>query len=516
MRASFFGLNVAVRGLFSSQRALDVTNHNINNVNTPGYSRQVAQQRAGWPMALNDGTGMVGTGSEVYAVKRIRDDFLDFKYWSENLSYGEWETKKNALSEIEAVFGEPAMYEDADSGFSKVFGDFYEAVDDVSEMPEDETARMLVRQTANTLCQYLNSTATRFQQLREENNYGVKVTVDQINSYASQIRDINRQIYMAELDGNDANDLRDRRSLLVDKLSKLVNVEVREVTVGGDSGDNPSTYFQVLVNDSYLVNHVDVYHLECYENAERMYDIRWKDSGNAMKVKGGQLKGYMEVRDGQGNGDFKGIPYYIDKLNEFARTFAMAFNEGIYKDGKQYMPGHAGGIGEDGSTGIRFFTYDNISSDDLMAAGATMELRYENITAANITISSDIQADDGIYKIAAAKAGAGIGDNHNMEMLLSLRDDKRVFGVGTPEDFMRSIVSNLGVDTKHVKRVTSNQELLVTHIETRRISVSGVSIDEEMANLVKYQQAYNAAAKMITVMDEVYDVMIHGMGKVGR
>ena len=97
MGEAFFGLNVAVRGLFSAQRNLNTVNHNLNNINTPGYTRQQAIQVASRPMALADGTGMMGTGSDVIGVRRIRDEYLDFKYWSENLSLGEWSAKKKRL-----------------------------------------------------------------------------------------------------------------------------------------------------------------------------------------------------------------------------------------------------------------------------------------------------------------------------------------------------------------------------------------------------------------------------------
>jgi len=104
---SFFGLNIAVRGLFSAQRNLDTVNHNLNNINTPGYSRQQAIQVAARPMALADRTGMMGTGSDVISVRRIRDEYLDFKYWSENVSNGEWKAKKEVLADIEVTFNEP-------------------------------------------------------------------------------------------------------------------------------------------------------------------------------------------------------------------------------------------------------------------------------------------------------------------------------------------------------------------------------------------------------------------------
>ncbi|MDK2934104.1 MAG: flagellar hook-associated protein 1 [Clostridiales bacterium] len=521
MRSSFFGLDIATRGLFTSQRALDITNHNINNVNTPGYSRQVGVQKASSAIGLFDGTGMVGTGSEVTAVKRMRDDFIDFKYWSENVSLGEWETKQTAMDELEAIF-----MDTEESGFTKVLGEFFSAIQELSKDPSSLQAREMVKSKGVTAAKYFNETAAQLQKMRDDYNYAVKLKVDEINTYVKQIRDINEQIYKSELDGNTANDLRDQRTLLVDKLSKLVNIQANEVVVGRLPSGRENRHFQITLNGSYLVNHFDAYELEYFESDgtnspmdSGMYDVRWKDSGNRMVPKGGELKGYIDVRDGQAvNGQYKGIPYYIDKLDEFARNFAKAFNEGIFRDGNKYYDGHAGGVGLDGSTGVRFFTYEENksakSSADFMASGADMDARYQNITAFNIAISSDIEND--ISKIAAASANGEVGNNENIDQLLKIRHDTKMFAEGAPEDFMKSLIANLGVDAQQAVRVASNQDSIVKQIENRRLSVSGVSIDEEMANMVKYQHAYNAAARMITVIDEIYDVTINRMGAVGR
>ena len=127
MAESFFGLNIAVRGLFSAQRSLDITNHNLNNINTPGYSRQQAVQVASRPMALADGTGMMGTGSDVIGVKRIRDEYLDFKFWSENLSYSEWSVKNQVLADLEVMFNEPPT-----AVFTTIMSDFFDSLQELS------------------------------------------------------------------------------------------------------------------------------------------------------------------------------------------------------------------------------------------------------------------------------------------------------------------------------------------------------------------------------------------------
>jgi flagellar hook-associated protein 1 FlgK len=290
----------------------------------------------------------------------------------------------------------------------------------------------------------------------------------------------------------------------------VVNIQASEVVVGKLPNGKEDRRFQVTINGSYLVNHFNTYELETFQinegsHRDGMYGIQWAKSGNEMLPKGGELKGYLDIRDGNGEaGQYKGIPYYIEKLDEFARSFATAFNEGVLKDGEQHYAGHAGGVGLDGSIGTKFFSYEDRSSAELVENG------YDKLTAANISISSDVEND--IYKIATASVGGEAGNNGNIASLLELRHESKMFNEGAPEDFMKSLVAMLGVDAQQAVRVSGNQENLVQQIDNRRLSLSGVSVDEEMANMVKYQHAYNAAAKMITVMDEIYDTLINRVG----
>jgi flagellar hook-associated protein 1 FlgK len=165
MRESFFGFNVAVRGLYTAQRNLDTINNNINNVNTPGYSRQQSVQSASKPMTVYDGTCMVGTGSDVTGVKRIRDEYLDFKYWSENISYGEWQTKEAILSDLEATFNEPS-----DSGFNTILDEFFNSLQELAKDPSSEAVRTLVSERGVTVAKYFNSLATHFEGLQVDVN----------------------------------------------------------------------------------------------------------------------------------------------------------------------------------------------------------------------------------------------------------------------------------------------------------------------------------------------------------
>lgn len=534
MGGSFFGLNVAVRGLYTAQRSLDVVNHNINNVNTPGYSRQRAVQSASRPMPVYDGTGMIGTGSDVTSVERFRDEYLDFKYWSENIAYGEWETKRIALADMEATFNEPS-----DSGFTTVLNEFFSSLQELAKDPSSSAVRSLVRQKGVTAAKYFNSTAAHFEKLQADVNYRIKTKVGELNSLAAQIQQLNRQIYSTELDGSNANDLRDQRVLLVDKMSRIVNIEANEVVAGKLPNGKDDRHFVITISGKAIVNHFDISRLSVVQrdedhklNAEDipdLYEVGWED-GNTLEVKGGELRGYLDVRDGNEgetgpNGIqspiYKGIPYYMKKMNQFVRTFAKAFNEGIIDgvDGAGHADGY--GLDPDGAgpgtapTGTRFFTMlgpdgQTLSSDAFQAGGATVDERYNRITAKNFAVSLDVMTD--YNAIAASSNGNEVGNIENLNALIKMRHNPHMFSEGAPEDFMKSLVAALGVDSQQAVRYSANQNVIVKQIENRRLSDSGVSLDEEMSNMVKFQHAYNAAAKMITTMAEVYDTLINRMG----
>ncbi len=551
MRSSFFGLNVAITGLYAAQRNLDTVGHNLSNINTEGYSRQENIQRASRAMLTYNGSGMVGTGTEVISTVRIRDAYLDYKYWSENISLGEWEVKSTQLTELERLFNEPSQNK---AGFNAIMDSFFNAISDLSKNPSDLSARRVVINRGVSMAKYFNSIATHLEKLQSDLNESVKLKVDEINALASQIAQLNQKIHTFEVGGDVANDLRDQRGVLVDKLSKIININVNEVVVGKLPNGENNTHFVITVSGKALVDHVNGYKLEVVqrdkkvnveEDIDKLYDVRWED-GNKLEITGGELKGYLDMRDGnegldQGNGQsprFKGIPFYIRRLNEFVRKFALAFNEGIVQTAggtdswiKEHA-GHADGYGMQkpgttvNPTGIRFFTMtgwsniDNktteLTSDEFIDNAETVDdivKRYKMITAKNFSVSGDLLNQQyGEYNLAAS-LDSGLGeDNSNLLNFLDMRENSHLFSEGTPEDYMTSLIATLGIDSQQAAQFFSSQENLTSYIDNRRVSVSGVSINEEMANLVKFQQAYNASAKMITTMAEIYDKLINGIG----
>ena len=550
MSSGFLGLHTALSGLFANQRSLGVVSHNIANANTEGYSRQVMNTKAYDPQVLPGGLGTLGVGVDVTAIKQVRDSYLDFKYRIENSSKGEWDARASVLTELEGIFNEPS-----DSSIAKLLDNYYESLQTLQKNPENLTARTLVRQNTIALSEGVRRISTMLKDLQSDLNYQFQSAVGEANSLAQQIAKINESIYKAELEGGKSNDMRDQRNVLVDKLSELVNVDYYE---------DEQNRFYVLVGGQQLVAHFRSDSLELVPRAtkvnedddEEIMDVQWSN-GNKLNVTTGKIVGLREVRDNI-DGDKKGIPYYIDKLNAFIDTFTDTFNQV-----------HSTGFGLDGSTGNYMFTINNMTTAQYkdylvnkgLNEGPAVEVTtsvmdgvaalpeseknakiasnmqkimdnnpgYKNKTiklidgkyyvvdrmkATDVTVAKDLED---LNKIAAATKVEDVpGDGSNILKLIETRHDVVLYEWGAPEDYIKSLVSNLGVDAAEANRNKTNQSQLVNEYSKSRDSIMGVSLDEEMANMIKFQTAYNANARMVNVFDEMLDLVVNRLGTVGR
>ena len=464
----------------ASQRSIYIANHNISNTRTPGYSRQEGFQKTTTPMYLA-GTGYLGTGVEVYDVKRVRNSYVDFKYWNESAPLGEWEVKRETLYEIEKLFGEPSK-----SSFRQYLDDFYQSLENMSQKSSDLSYREPVRENALALTKHINESAVRLQNLRKDVETSIDAKVKNINTLANQIAVLNKQIFSSEIDGRTANDLRDRRDLLLDELSTISNIKV-------DESEDRRTKVSIsgIALDHDHVSEIKVKKSDSEEN--KTIRLEWGNGSN-VKLRSGELKGLMELYNGDGQyGSYRGIPYYQNKLDEFAKGFADKFN---VKHREGYRLG--GGKGGD------FFTYDEIDG-----------------VAATLTLDDEI-IDDLKNIAAGGKDGSGAdSDNENLLVLIEQRENRKFFdgttsSQGTPDDFLKSIISNLAVDSLQGKRMEDSQTIMLNNIQSKRDSISSVNPDEEMANIVNYQQIYIASAKMVNTIDTIMDVTINRLGLVGR
>lgn len=339
MRSTFFGLEVARSALQANMVALDTVGHNITNSATEGYSRQQTIMASNKPFMLpgmNKPTtaGQIGTGVHVEIIRRLRDVFADAQYRKENKFLGEAETKQKALEQVELIFNEPT-----DSAISGSIDQLWQAFQDLSVTPELEPVRTTVRQKALALTDALNHTYSQLEELRKDNDAEIDAVVTKINSLARQISNLNNEITRVEVSGDQANDYRDRRDLLLDELSKLVGIQTEENQFGA-----VSVYLQgkMLVGPT-TCNQFEVKIVKVDADHE-FRQVIWADTKDEVPDTSGVLSGLIQVRD-------KIIPELLADLDNIAVTLATNINSV-----------HSAGYGLDGTTGIDFFASKNITN----------------------------------------------------------------------------------------------------------------------------------------------------------
>ncbi len=232
MRSSFSGLDIAYRALQAQQQAIDVINQNIANANTPGYSRQIADLAATPPYtipALNRdaSAGQMGTGVAVTDIQRARSSFIDYQIRGESQTQGQWGKMRDALNQVEVVFDEPS-----DSGLNSLLSKFWQSWQDLANNPQDDGARRALVEQAQSLAVSLNSKYSQLTAIQQDLDRQITLGTQNVNQLAQQIASLNVSIAQVEASGQQANDLRDKRDLLLDQLSKTMGVTYYENSDG--------------------------------------------------------------------------------------------------------------------------------------------------------------------------------------------------------------------------------------------------------------------------------------------
>lgn len=520
MASTFFGLTIAYSGLQASQASINVTAHNLSNVDTDGYTKETAVKEAASSLRTYAPYGTLGAGVDVTEISQTRDSYYDEKYRNNQTYYGEYEAKNNYMSQIESFFNEFIL-----DGYTEEYNNFFKNVSQTMLNPEDNSTKNSLIQSAVSMTDYFNYLASNLKEIQEDANNEVKDAVEQINSLAQSIYQLNKQINQIEACYGNANDLRDSRNALVDELAKIVNITTNEEDLG-----NNLTNYTININGSTLVNSYGYHELVVNSRADTdarnnsdvagLYDISW-DTGQEFNIYssslGGQLKGLIDIRDGCNgqiesvvvddngdyvystdgyfttefsdydgkNTDFKGIPYYQAQLNKFMTVFADAVNE-ILKTG----------YSSDGETkGASLF----VIKDNQVA-----------FSASNVTVNKDLQLDPS--KLATkSRLNTGAANADIIEKLNTLQT-AQIYNGGTGSYFLESIISDESIDTNKAKNFLQNYTNLKTTIQNQRLSVMGVDYDEEAMDLVTFQQSYNLSSKMMSVLNEIYDKLINQTG----
>ena len=661
MPSQFFGLNIAYTGLLASNAALNTTSNNIANVQTQGYSRQQVVQQASNALQVFQTYGCAGAGVETLAIERVRDEFYDGKYWDNNQKVGEYSMKQYYMQQIETYFDDNGK----NAGFKTVFDQFMiTGMEELLKNPDSATSKSQFVGYAGAMVEYFNGMAGNMESLQKDVNPEIKLKVDEINSLAGEIATLNKQINTIELSGTNANELRDRRTLLIDQLSQIVDVEVTETPITDSNNPERETggnrFMVKIAGGQLLVDTSEYRGLECvartsYEKLNQtdidgLYELYWED-GQKFNLynaaMGGALKGLIEMRDGNNGENFtglitaigttnmdtqdtvtirvdkhyltdlnkcnlsdqggiinlgnqtyyydsweysliydengnpsysytftlsdktkndmrltndrvgktaqigdslkyQGIPYYMNQMNEWLRTFSQKFNDILMsgydsnnQPGSMMFTGNLTTEEEQydfpDQTRYDSFTYEayldkveqlkqeymdadaSLSEEDALAKarqGATMKVSddadsYYRLTAKNASILAAMQLNPDML---ANKFSRGDGVEQS-DLLKALKDmvndkDKMSFRGCSATEFLQCVLSDIALNSQRADTFYKSFRDVAGTIDTQRISISGVDEDEEAVNLVKYQNGYNLASKMIQTLTEIYDKLI--------
>lgn len=468
----FLGINIARKALETSQYGMDVTAHNIANANTPGFSRQRAILGTTDPFPAPEFNrpliqGQMGTGVKIRSIERVRDSYFDGQIRKENQSLGSWQIKDNALKQVETIFNEPS-----EVGLQNLMSEYWNSWQQLSKNPESLAARSAVIESGRMLASAFNQLDNKLNRLRDNLNEQLGIKINDVNDIAQRLGEINKQILATKAYGVKPNDLLDERDLLLDQLSKMVDVSINELDTG---------VVVVTLNGTHLVSEYQVNKLTTVPNGANngYYDVQWAVSGLNANIYGGELKGLMDARDTI-------VPVYQKRLDDLAVATMTEVNAR-----------HLAGFDLSGNAGVEFF--------DPLTTGA-----------ANFAINPPLLADPRLVAAAGA-AGDVPGGNTNALSLAQLKDVQVTIGVppstvtATLNDFYRSVITDLGIESQNSGRMVTNGKLYYDLVENHRQSVSGVSLDEEATQMIKYQRAYQAAARVITIFDDMLDTLINRM-----
>jgi flagellar hook-associated protein 1 len=472
--STFNGLNIALSALQAEQASLDTTSHNISNANTAGYTRQVSNLVANpglgalsvWGMII---PGQTGQGVQVQSITRMRDQFNDNNLRANYATQGEADVRQTTWQNIESALPDPG-----DNGLQSAMSTFWSSVQAVSTNPEDSGSRQALAQSVQALGQAFQNASSALTQQRADVDAQANSMVGTINATAGQIATLNSSISKLEAVGQNPNDLLDQRDQLIDQLSALGNTQV---TIGSN-GTATVTLGGVLVVDPSTSNG-----LPATAVTRATFNPGYGGAGSTVAggLTGGQLKGLLDAYTTTLDPSVAGsIPNKLDQL-------AISLHDALNTQNEA-------GFDLTGSAGVGLFAGASITS------------------ASQLAVNPAVLANPSLIAAASSAAGAP-GDSSNMIAMFGLKANASpsgsVLGGKTFDDYYAGMVSGMGLAAQTATTDSTNAATVVNTLENRRSQVSGVSLDEELTNLVKYQHAYAAAGKAMSTMDQMLDTLVN-------
>lgn len=569
MQSTFSGLNTMVNGIYTQRLGLNTVGHNISNSNTEGYSRQTAHAAATPSSEVYTlaGASQVGNGSTVTSVIRARDIYADRQYWKENSTDGYYNGKANNYAKIESIFN------DSDnSGVQDAMEKFYQAWQDCSTTASSDTSRQNVINAGQNFAQSLQIAAKQTKEQIDSLYDDISLSVVKMNRLMGQVVELNKNIAGIEATGAHANDLRDQRDLIVDQLTSMTDITVYESANGMYTLVSNGT---TLVNG---ITKVDLEMSAPKNNTTYSlsdYDIMIKQTGTVYTPGNGELKAQFEAV-----AEDKGYIDQVANMAAFMFTTLNDQHKAGYGiDGSKDKPFGNANPKDNATTGLNFYgESDKIFEWDAKngkldvynkkADGTKDNASKESLSGMQIleilTVNSELTATDGHKKLAtrsgerdtdgkllyqAAAGGTttdvtqakkdakgnplpvdvnGTGDGSNavwVAALFNCERDKtspevngtdRLIGNGSLYSYYNTSMTTMGSDASNMNGRVKFQSGVMDQVENLRSSTNGVNWDEELSNMITFQQGYSACSRCLSAMDECLDKLINGTGTVGR
>jgi len=444
------------RALLAQQVGLEVTGNNIANAQNPHYSRERVEMGPG--PYLDRGTMFLGSGVEVQGIRRMRDRIYDGQYWQENASLGRWKAAQKYASLVEGVFTDFTS-----SGLSDKLDQFWNAWNELANHPEDPSMRRNIQLRAQQLASTFQNMDQGLREVKQQAHRELKASVDQVNQILQHIAELNKEISANSTANSPNNTLLDERDKLLDQLSEYVDVQINQ---------NDNGTVTVIASNRVLVDQDRAFQFSIKtvnQNGEDSYVLTLYENQQEITLKKGKLKALIDLIQNQ-------IPQTLDKLNEIARKLVLTVNEA-----------HRKNYTLDGQTGINFFA-------------------PEGITAGNIHLSNEVLND---IKNIAVSANGQRGDGAGALTLSQLKDAKVLNdGASTINEAYQSLVGDVGEFSQRMATNLENQSGVVSMIDNQRQATMGVNLEEEFVNMIRYQHAFGAAAKLISTVDEMMQTIL--------
>ena len=569
MQSTFSGLNTMVNGIYTQRLGLNTVGHNISNSNTEGYSRQTAHAAATPSSEVYTlaGASQVGNGSTVTSVIRARDIYADRQYWKENSTDGYYNGKANNYAKIESIFN------DSDnSGVQNAMEKFYQAWQDCSTTASSDTSRQNVINAGQNFAQSLQIAAKQTKEQIDSLYDDISLSVVKMNRLMGQVVELNKNIAGIEATGAHANDLRDQRDLIVDQLTSMTDITVYESANGMYTLVSNGT---TLVNG---ITKVDLEMSAPKNNTTYSlsdYDIMIKQTGTVYTPGNGELKAQFEAV-----AEDKGYIDQVANMAAFMFTTMNDQHKAGYGiDGSKDKPFGNANPKDNATTGLNFYGESNkifewdakngkLDVYNKKGDGTKDNASKESLSGMQIleilTVNSELTATDGHKKLAtrsgerdtdgkllyqAAAGGTttdvtkakkdakgnplpvdvnGTGDGSNavwVAALFNCERDKtspevngtdRLIGNGSLYSYYNTSMTTMGSDASNMNGRVKFQSGVMDQVENLRSSTNGVNWDEELSNMITFQQGYSACSRCLSAMDECLDKLINGTGTVGR